>query len=214
MFKQRILVQFSIQGDVRFVSHHDLMRLLARAARRAGLPVAMSEGFNPRPRISLLLARGVGVASEGELAEFDLGEWVSAGEFTRRLAAELPDGVRIERADIAHPNVRNRVVAIDYRVRFRGGPPVGSGDVERFLALREAPVERERKKAHGPREVRRVDVRPLVTSLGIEGDAVEMSLAVTEQGTTRVEEVFQALGVAPGKLLEGGEITRTAMRLG
>ncbi len=67
MFKQRILVQFSVRGDVRFVSHHDLMRVLGRAARRAGLPVAMSEGFNPRPRISLLLARGVGVASDAEL---------------------------------------------------------------------------------------------------------------------------------------------------
>ena len=214
MFKQRILVQLSVKGDVRFVSHHDLMRLLARAARRAGLPVAQSEGFNPRPRISLLLARGVGVASEGELAEIDLSEWVSVGEFARQLSAQLPEGLRVERAEIAHPNVRRRVTEIGYRVTFRGGPPVSAGDVERFLALREAPVDRERKKSNGPREVRRVDVRPLVRTLRVEGDSVEMSLAVTEQGTTRVEEVFQALGVGPDRLLGDGSVTRTAMRLG
>ena len=66
MFKQRILAQLSIRGDIRFISHHDLMRVLGRAARRAGLPVAMSEGFNPRQKISVLLARPVGVASESE----------------------------------------------------------------------------------------------------------------------------------------------------
>ena len=214
MFKQRILVQFSVKGDVRFVSHHDLMRVMGRAARRAGLPVAMSEGFNPRPRISLLLARGVGVASDGEYAEFDLSEWVSAGEFARRLNEQLPEGLRVERAEIAHPSVRHRVTGIDYRVTFRSDAPVSEADARRLMESREVLVERERKTSHGPRESKRIDIRPLLRDLRIVGRSIEMSLAVTDQGTTtRVEEVGQALGLDPEALLADGVVTRTRMEI-
>ena len=227
MFKQRILVQFSVRGDVRFVSHHDLMRLLARSARRAALPVAMSEGFNPRPRISLLLARGVGVASDGEYAEFDLGEWVSAGEFARRLNEQLPEGLRAERVEIAHPSVRHRVAAIDYRVdwvqetvtgtltpsRCLSPFPVTEADVRRLMESPEVWVERQRKKSDGPRETKRVDIRPFLRELHAAAGSLSMSLAVTEQGTTRVEEVWQALGLDPDALLAGGVVTRTRMEV-
>lgn len=213
MFKQRILAQFSVRGDVRFVSHHDLMRVMGRAARRAGLPVSMSEGFNPRPRISLLLARGVGVAGDGEYAEFDLSEWVAAGEFARRLNERLPDGVRVEQAEIAHPGVRHRVEGIDYRVDFRGELPVTEADARRLMDSREVIVERERKKSSGPRETKRIDIRPLLRELRVSGRSVEMSLAVTEQGTTRVEEVWKALGLDEVALLGGGAVTRTRMHV-
>ncbi len=213
MFKQRILVQFSVKGDVRFVSHHDLMRVLGRAARRAGLPVAMSEGFNPRPRISLLLARGVGVASDAEFAEFDLSEWLSAGEVSRRLGEQLPEGLRVERAEIAHPNVRHTVTGIDYRVDFRSDLPVTADDARRVMESREVLVERERKKSHGPRETKRIDIRPLLRALRVDARSIEMSLAVTPAGTTRVEEVAGALGLDPERILADGAVTRTRMEL-
>lgn len=213
MFKQRILVQFSVRGDVRFVSHHDLMRVLGRAARRAGMPVAMSEGFNPRPRISLLLARGVGVASDAEYAEFDLSEWVAVGEFARRLGEQLPEGLRIERAEVAHPNVRHTVTGIDYRVDFRSDVPVTESDARRVMASREVLVERDRKKSRGPRETRRIDIRPLLRALRVSGRSIEVSLAVTGTGTTRVDEVAQALGLDPETILADGSVTRTRMEV-
>ncbi len=212
MFKQRILVRFSVQGDVRFVSHHDLMRVLGRAARRAGLPVAMSEGFNPRPRISLLLARGVGVASECEFAEFDLSDWLSAGDFARRLGEQLPEGLRVEQAEVAHPNVRHRVTGIGYRVTFRSDAPVTEADARRLMDSREAIVERERKKSRGGSRCIGIDIRPLLRDLRVAGRSVEMSLVVTDAGsTTRVEEVWQALGLSPDALLADAVVTRTRM---
>ena len=54
---------FSKTGDMRFISHLDLVRLFQRACRRAGLPVAVTKGFSPRLKISILKALKLGVES-------------------------------------------------------------------------------------------------------------------------------------------------------
>jgi hypothetical protein len=60
--------------------------------------------------------------------------------------------------------------------------------------------------------VKRVDIRPLLRDLSVAGRSVEMSLAVTDAGaTTRVEEVWQALGLSPDALLADAVVTRTSM---
>lgn len=213
MFKQRILAKVSVGGDVRFVSHHDLMKILGRAVRRAGLPVAMSEGFNPRLKISLLLARGVGVASQGEFAEFDLSDWVGAEEFARRLNARLPDGLRIDGAEVAKPTGHRQVAGIDYRVDCRRACPVTPADALRLLESREIPVDRERKKGGQAGGTRRVDIRPYIRDIRVGERSVEISLVVAEAGTTRVEEVWTALGLTPEMLHSDCTVTRTGMRL-
>jgi len=213
MFKQRILLQLSVKGDIRFVSHHDLMRVLGRAARRAGLPVAMSEGFNPRQKISLLLARGVGVASESEFAEMDLDEWVSAGETARRLNDKLPEGLRVVSAHLGHPRERHRAVSIDYHVSCRGELTFAQHDAETLLGGPEVWVRRVRRKAGKPTRVRRVNIRPLIKSIHVDERSVDMSLMVSDQGTTRPEEVWEALGGNTESLLAECSVTRTDMKL-
>ena len=62
-----MLVKFRIWGNLRFLSHAETMSVFQRACVRAGIPVRHSEGFNPRPRMSLPLPRSVGVESDDEL---------------------------------------------------------------------------------------------------------------------------------------------------
>ncbi|MEK7852195.1 MAG: TIGR03936 family radical SAM-associated protein, partial [Planctomycetota bacterium] len=45
----KIRVRFTKLGDIRFISHHDLMKVFERAIRRANIPVSMTQGFNPHP---------------------------------------------------------------------------------------------------------------------------------------------------------------------
>ncbi len=54
----RAALEFALAGDLRFLAHHDELRLLTRALVRAGWPLAYSQGFNPRPRLVLPLPRG------------------------------------------------------------------------------------------------------------------------------------------------------------
>jgi radical SAM-linked protein len=207
MFKQRILIRLSVRGDIRFVSHHDLMRVLGRAARRAGLPVAMSQGFNPRQKISLLLARGVGVASAAEFAEMDLDEWVGAGEVGRRLNETLPEGLRVERAVLANPHERHRATRVD----CRGPLGLTDADARALLERREVTIERRRQKAGRPERVKRVDIRPFIRDVRVDAQCVAMSLVVSDAGTTRPEEVYAALGGDAECLLRDCTITRTDM---
>ena len=87
---------------MKYISHLDLMRLFMRALRRAGLPVKMTEGFSPHPKISLKRALKLGVESENEEASFVLKEPVAPEEFRQRLQGQLPEGILIKEVTISY----------------------------------------------------------------------------------------------------------------
>ena len=83
---------------MRYISHLDLMRLLTRALRRAELPVKMTQGFNPHPKLSMKRALKLGVESENEEASVVLDQELRAQDFINRLTKELPEGIEIKYA--------------------------------------------------------------------------------------------------------------------
>ncbi|MGE5308312.1 MAG: TIGR03936 family radical SAM-associated protein [Deltaproteobacteria bacterium] len=89
---------FSKTGRMKFISHLDLMRLLTRALRRAAIPVKISEGFNPHPKLSVARAIKLGLESEREEASIVLREPVNAIDFKERLNSCLPEGIRVVEA--------------------------------------------------------------------------------------------------------------------
>ncbi len=87
-------ILFSKTGDAIWISHLDLMRLFQRAFKRAGLPLKHTQGYNPRPSVSIALPLSVGVESVRELLDFELdGMQVSNEEILERLNAVLVDGI-------------------------------------------------------------------------------------------------------------------------
>jgi radical SAM-linked protein len=89
---------FTKQGFLKYISHLDLMRLLQRAMRRAGLPLKMTQGFSPHPKLSLQRALKLGLESEHEEASILLKEPLDAAEFKARLQRQLPQGLTIKNA--------------------------------------------------------------------------------------------------------------------
>lgn len=92
---KRYKVIFTKKGDVRFISHLDLVRLFQRALRRADLPVTITQGFSPRLKVSITRAMKLGVESEGEEAIIALERVVDEMSFLERLNPVLPVGVRV-----------------------------------------------------------------------------------------------------------------------
>lgn len=89
-------VIFAKKGQMKFISHLDLARLFQRAARRAEIPLIMSQGFSPRPKISFKRALKLGVENEAEEAVFHLKGEISGEDFKNRLRAQLPEGIIIK----------------------------------------------------------------------------------------------------------------------
>lgn len=92
----RVEFIFSKKGDMKYISHLDLMRLFMRAMRRAELPLKMTEGFSPHPKLSIKRALKLGVESDNEEARIDLNQPVAPQEFSARLQAQLPEGIQIK----------------------------------------------------------------------------------------------------------------------
>lgn len=97
MYKVKVI--FSKKGEIKYISHLDMLRLFGRAMRRAGLPFALSEGFSKHPKIAIKRALKLGVESENEEAEFMLKENIPIEEFRQRLQRQLPDGIQIKEVD-------------------------------------------------------------------------------------------------------------------
>ncbi len=97
---------FAKKGTMKFISHLDLMRLFMRAVRRGGLPIKMTEGFSPHPKISLKRALKLGVESDNEEATFVLREPIALEDFKQKLQKELPEGIYIREV---HSEVRENV---------------------------------------------------------------------------------------------------------
>ena len=95
----KIRLAITKDAEICFVSHLEYMKTIERAIKRAKLPVAYSEGFNPHMKFSLASALSVGVSSEFELCDLELIDVVDKNIIVERLSACLPKGIKIRQAE-------------------------------------------------------------------------------------------------------------------
>jgi len=204
----RLRITFAKGGPIKYTSHLDLMRAWERALRRAGISLAYSGGFNPRPKLQLAAALPLGHTGEAELLDIWLEEpkrsrgaeeQGSRGvveDFVKRLVPVLPEGLTVRQVRVVKPRepaLQTQVVAAEYRVTVEWDEPAEAVEarIERVLAAGELPQERRG---------RRYDLRPLIERLWLEraegGEVVlGMQLAAREGATARPESVLGVLGM-------------------
>jgi len=101
----RVRLRFRKRDDIRWISHHDLVRTFERWLRRAGLPLRRSEGFHPKPKLSFPSALALGIAALDEVLEFELTEPLDLAELRQRLdrtalpGLEAAEILTVSRAD-------------------------------------------------------------------------------------------------------------------
>lgn len=212
----RVRLRLAKGEEARFLSHLELSRAVERAVRRAGLPVALSEGFHPLPKISFASALAVGVTSEGEYVDLILRERMAAEEVRERLNRALPSGLRVlvaREVPLRLPALMAVVGRAEYLVRLLPPPAVRSEQaVQDLLALLEREkiiVERQGKKG-----ARLIDVRPFLQGLrvlspegrglkgGGPGEEIQVWMAVKAgpEGSGRPEEILTGLPWTPVRL--------------
>jgi radical SAM family uncharacterized protein/radical SAM-linked protein len=192
-------IRYARGEAMRFVGHLDTIRAVERAFRRAGIPLAYTHGFNPRPKISWGPALPLGVTSEAEYLDVTV-ESHSVGDLAERLRPYLPEGLEIRAVTrlVGKPASLSAVVdRIAYEVTFeRPLDPRRLGQqILEFLARSEVRVERRKSEDEREVEVKQVDIRPFVESIETVGNGkgVRIVLKVKEGRTARIHEVLQEL---------------------
>jgi radical SAM-linked protein len=198
MKAQRLRVTFTRGDEMKYITHLDLMRFWERALRRAGVPVAYSEGFSPHAQISLAAPLPVGTTSDGELMDVFLSEHVTPKTLIQQVAPQLPPAIQIkvvQEVGLALPALQADVRFAEYEVDVAADADSALPAVERFLAAESVPWEHRRED-----EVRSYDIRPLVDSIDVApaGDGqvcLLMRLRNDNSGSGRPEQVVAALGL-------------------
>lgn len=155
---------FEKVGSARFISHLDLMRLFQRAFKRAGLPLTHTQGFNPRPSVSIALPLSLGAESHCELLDFDLESPVPLEDIRNRLNAALIDGIRVR--EVYDNGAKIKYLALlqsRLTLEYDGGIPAGAESAIWQLFAREALVL-EKKNRNG---VTQQDIIPMIRNLEI-----------------------------------------------
>lgn len=201
----RLLMRFAKEGDARLLSHRDLMRLFERALRRAALPVRMTKGFNPHPRLSIAAALPLGLEACDEALEVELEPAVPPAEALSRLGQQLPSGLRLHSAAPLPEGAKPRVASVEYEAELPPDCPLSPRDLEKALARDSLPVRR----ASGAEW----DVRPALLALGLEAGRLRFEVAVSNHGTPRAREVLAALLGDDPEVLRRIRLRRTRVNL-
>lgn len=155
---------FEKVGTARFISHLDLMRLFQRAFKRAGLPLTHTQGFNPRPSVSIALPLSLGAESHCELLDFDLESPVPLEDIRNRLNAALIDGIRVR--EVYDNGAKIKYLALlqsRLTLEYDGSIPAGAESAIGQLFARETLVL-EKKNRNG---VTQQDIIPMIRNLEI-----------------------------------------------
>ena len=153
-------------GNAVYISHLDLMRLFQRAFKRAGLHLTHTQGFNPRPSVSIALPLSVGVESYCELLDFDLdGETVSCDDIRDRLNCALVEGVRIltvyeDGAKIKHLAYLDCRIDLEYDT---GIPNNAQSAITELFSRSSLTVEKKSKNGNSEQ-----DLVPMIRSFRLE----------------------------------------------
>ena len=168
---QKLRLRYAKRGPLRFTSHRDVARAFERALRRAKVPMAYSQGFNPHPKVSWIGAAPTGVASEAEYVEIQLVETVEPDELIRMLDAAMPPGLDLMEAVSVligsdGGSLADRMEASRWRIEL---PGVSSDTLRAAFTqlLAAAVIEVERLTKHG---MRTLDARSAVVSGWVEDE--------------------------------------------
>ena len=196
----RIRITFAKQGPLRYTGHLDLHRLWERAARRAQLPLAYSQGFHPQPKMNIAAALPLGFSSRCEVMDMKLEHEIQLEGIREKLQQTLPAGIQVlhvESADEREPALQTQVASAEYQVTLTGS--VDASELKRKIdsVMEAESLLRERRG-------KTYDLRPLIEELCLtplptreeKGVRVCMRLAARAGATGRPEEVLDILGIA------------------
>jgi len=222
-----VVIKFRIRSVLRFLSHAETLKVLQRACVRSGIQMQYSQGFNPRPRISLPLPRSVGLEVDQDLACIRLtscrlaqrhpadravqsgrqvevsGPTFDTDRLKETLEGHLPEGWQLLEVRLTEKKVSFQPCRATYLLKLGQNVPQEYSKqdlktrIKQLLASQTLCLERQR---HNKDNLHRVDVRPFLESIELKNRDIVVNCRVSSGGTIRPEEILTLLGLGQEKL--------------
>jgi len=210
---RRLRFVFSKVGDLRFLGHLETIKAIERACRRAGIPLAFSGGFSPKPRITFALSLPTGAEGLHEFMDLELAETISVKEVVDRVNGNLPRGLSLIRGWKVPPEsgaLNGRVCHMTYRALLPDSWDGLKQLTECFMERESIPVIRVRKGKE-----RTLDLKDYLLSLTAHDErTIVYTLELKgEKGSARPAEVVQALLDLDDDSLTDVRFVRTSLSL-
>jgi hypothetical protein len=220
-----LVIKFRIRGNLRFLSHAEMMKVFQRACVRAGIKIQHTQGFNPHPKLSLPLPRTVGIETDDDLLCLgvhcdegpvphdpdDLRAADCASQIKASLSEQLPAGCELLSVSFAKPNTSFQPRSATYLLplpRERVEDTL-TAKIEHLLASESLFVIRDFSATTRGRggEAKNIDVRPFLKSIELNDKGIVVGCIITSHGSIRLGEILNLLELDAEKLT--GPIRRT-----
>lgn len=191
--------RFLRDETLKYIAHLDVLRLFERALKRSKLPVAYTQGFNPRQKLVFGLPMSIGLTSESEYADIELSEDRTPEIFVAEINKSLPEGIRVLEAveQSVRDNIMNQISAARYEIQFQTPKAVSHFDMDKMiyqmLSQDDISVMKKTKKGMRP-----VNIRPLIYSLSVHKKdmdifGLEAFLSAGAENNLRADLLMEAL---------------------
>jgi radical SAM-linked protein len=199
MLGDKFRFRFRKSGPLRLLSHLDLVRCLERVARRAEVPLKMTGGFHPAPRMVFALSLPLGAEGHQEIVELETTSLLDDQDVLKRLQAQSPRGFDFESVTV----VPMKAGAVPRRAVYTLAIPLervesANARIAEVMAQDQVWVNRVKPKP------RKINIKPFLRSISITDNKLSLDLWVTNNGSARADELLHLLNVFD--LLEAGAI--------
>jgi len=195
----RYRIEYAKSAAMRYTGHLDVLRAWERTFRRAEIPIAFTQGFNPRPRINLVAALPLGFTSECELMDIWIMEDIEEINLQKRITGSSPPGLKIFhvlKIPNEVPKLQKVIQSAEYYIELDPNPPFEQFRSKIDTLLKFSEIVRVRRG-------KTYDLRPLIESLEmihtVGNVKILMCLSAKEGATGRPEEVLHALEIDPSR---------------
>lgn len=188
----KVRVRYAKKESLRFLTHLEVVSAIRQAVRRASLPVCISSGFSPHPKISFGPPLAVGYTSNCELFDMEMSRRISAEEVEKLLSSNMPPAISIVSVlsvPVVSKSVELLVNVAKYSVEMSlnlFSVSEANIKIKDFFSAKEFLVERITDKSR-----RTIDVRPLVIDMKYCEDKSSHSLMSFQEGLGKIEMLLR-----------------------
>lgn len=204
-----VLIKFKIEGSLRYLSHAETLRLFQRGCARAGVNLQYSQGFNPRPKLSLALPRSVGVESDDEMlilrvqtpspesaggrltADAESPGVLDTERLKTTLSRQLPENCHLLSVTPNAAKGYPQITAVTYIITLK--PEYLDEEMAARIKQLSVSETLRLQRTDDKGNSREIDVRQFLKTIGFADNNIVIECKVSPSGTVRVDELLQLL---------------------